>query len=154
MMLLSYDSNMMPAFSVYYSSSALVLVVLACTVIRRRYFSPIKDVPGPFLASITRLHHVYHIYMGKQSHWVTKLHEEYGPCVRIAPDEVSVSHPDAPKKLLLSVLHKVRLSRLHLKSTSRSLISIGPILSCRCHARLSIPKCNFLARPKGENEAE
>lgn len=105
----SYDSNLMQTFSVYYSWVALVLVLLASTVIRRRFFSPIKDVPGPFLASITRLHHVYHIFKGKQSHWITKLHEEYGPFVRIAPDEVSVSHPDAPKKLLLSVLHKVNL---------------------------------------------
>lgn len=114
MMFLPYNSDVMSAFPVYYSSIALVLVVLASTVIRRRYFSPIKDVPGPFLSSITRLHHVYHIYMGKQSHWITKLHEEYGPCVRIAPDEVSVSHPDAPKKLLLSVLHKVSRLRLQL----------------------------------------
>lgn len=145
-MFLSYDSNMMSLLSVYYSSIALVLVFLASTVIRRRYFSPIKDVPGPFLASITRLCHVYHIYQGKQSHWITKLHEDYGPFVRIAPDEVSVSHPDAPKKLLLSVLHKVSMSQVHLKNFLMRLIYLGPLLSCRCHARLPISKCNILAR--------
>lgn len=88
---------------------ALGLVFLTSTIVRRRCFSPISNIPGPFLASITRLHHVFRIFKGKQSEWITNLHDEYGPFVRIAPNEVSVSHSDAPKKLLLRILDKVTL---------------------------------------------
>lgn len=83
-----------------------VLVVLVAIAVRRRYFSPLSDVPGPFLASISRLWHIVHIIKGRVSQDILELHDQYGPFVRIAPDEVSVSHPDAPKQLLLNTLHK------------------------------------------------
>lgn len=83
-----------------------VLVVLLTIVVRRRYFSTLSDVPGPFLASISRLWHIIRIIKGRVSQDTLELHEKYGPFVRIAPDEVSVSHPDAPKQLLLNTLHK------------------------------------------------
>lgn len=47
------------------------------------------------------------VVKGKQAHVITRLHEKHGPFVRIAPNEVSVCHPDAPKALLLGTLEKV-----------------------------------------------
>lgn len=85
---------------------ATFLVLLLTIVIRRRYFSTLSSVPGPFLASISRLWHIVRIIKGRVSQDTLELHEQYGPFVRIAPDEVSVSHPDAPKQLLLNTLHK------------------------------------------------
>lgn len=101
------ESDVLWSDSVCYYLTTLALIFLTSTATRRRYCSPISDIPGPILASITRLHHVFHIFRGKQSDWISSLHDQYGPCVRISPDEVSVSHPDAPRKLLLSMLDKV-----------------------------------------------
>lgn len=95
----------------WFTIIAILLMSAAGAVVQRRYFSPISNIPGPLLASITRLHHVFHIFKGNQSEWITKLHDKYGPFVRIAPDEVSVSHPDAPRKLLLTMLDKVSPQR-------------------------------------------
>lgn len=91
-------------------SSILVLtaLVLVATAVLRRYFSAISDVPGPFWASITRLWHIYYIYNGDHNTRVMKLHEKHGHFVRIAPNEVSISHPDGPDLLLQKPLRKVR----------------------------------------------
>ncbi|EFY94948.2 cytochrome P450 [Metarhizium robertsii] len=89
-------------------SSILVLtaLVLVATAVLRRYFSAISDVPGPFWASITRLWHIYYIYNGDHNTRVMELHEKHGHFVRIAPNEVSISHPDGPDLLLQKPLRK------------------------------------------------
>lgn len=86
------------------SAVALVLTV----AIYRRFLSPIKDIPGPFWASITRFWHVKIIIDGNQNVRLRDAHEKYGPFVRMAPNEVSVTHPDGVKRLLLQALPKVR----------------------------------------------
>lgn len=85
---------------------ASIFVLLLTVVIKRRFFSPLSDIPGPCLASVTRLWHVSRIIRGRVSQDTLDLHDRHGPFVRIAPDEVSVSHPEAPRKLLLQPLHK------------------------------------------------
>ncbi|OTA81553.1 hypothetical protein M434DRAFT_380111 [Hypoxylon sp. CO27-5] len=81
----------------------LSFVVLA---IYRRYLSPLSNVPGPFWASITRLWHAYHVFKGDHNLHQIGLHNHFGYFVRIAPDEVSVSHPDGPHLLLQATLRK------------------------------------------------
>lgn len=89
------------------SAVALVLTI----ALWRRFLSPLKDIPGPFWASITRLWHVKIIIDGNQNVRLRDAHEEYGPFVRMAPNEVSVTHPDGVKRLLLQALPKVRTRR-------------------------------------------
>jgi cytochrome P450 len=72
----------------------------------RRYLSPLRSIPGPFWASVTRLWHIRVILRGDQNLELIRLHDQYGQFVRIAPNEVSVSHPEAIKKLLLTTLPK------------------------------------------------
>ncbi|RYO98648.1 hypothetical protein DL766_001052 [Monosporascus sp. MC13-8B] len=57
-------------------------------------YDALSDVPGPLLASVSRLWHVYHFILGDQMVEFVKLHDKHGHFVRIADDEVSVSHPD------------------------------------------------------------
>lgn len=97
-------------------------------IIWRKYSYSISDVPGPFLASFTRLWHLVRIFVGDQNLRMMELHDKHGvstpkwhwlmAClvvdpfisghfVRIADDEVSVSHPDAVRKLLLAPVPKV-----------------------------------------------
>ncbi|KAH8651152.1 cytochrome P450 [Xylariales sp. PMI_506] len=98
------------AFTYNYPSLQLVVTLsvlpILTVVIYRRYFSPLRHIPGPALASISRLWQVSEALKGKQNVAVHDLHKRYGPFVRIAPNEISVSHPEAPKKLLLASLEK------------------------------------------------
>ncbi|KAF2501879.1 cytochrome P450 [Lophium mytilinum] len=61
--------------------------------------SPIKDIPGPFLAKFTNFWRLY-------SHWARthiesqrELHEKYGSAVRIGPNCVSISDPSLISKI-------------------------------------------------------
>lgn len=86
---------------------ALGFVSILTVVVSRRLFSPLCDVPGPFWASVTRLWNVKIIIDGDQNVQLRDLHEKHGPFVRVAPNEVSVCHPDGVKKLFLETLPKV-----------------------------------------------
>ncbi|KAK8084910.1 cytochrome p450 [Apiospora hydei] len=79
--------------------------------VRRRYQSPISHIPGPFLASFSRLWHLRQIWSGKQNLKLIEQHDHHGKptpghFVRMAHNEVSVSHPNAIKALLLTALPK------------------------------------------------
>lgn len=89
----------------------LFLTLVFVTIIRRRYFSPLSHIPGPFLASFSRLWHMRYIIRGDQQIVLAKAHDQYGPFVRIAHDEVSVCHENAVKSLFIAPLHKVSPSR-------------------------------------------
>lgn len=84
-----------------------VFVWLLSVIIYRRYFSPLSDIPGPFWASFSRLWHLYITMQGNQNEQLMEAHERYGHFVRLANNEVSVSHPDAIKRALLATLEKV-----------------------------------------------
>lgn len=88
-------------------SIAVAVSYFATVAFWDHYFSPLARIPGPFWASITRLWHAYHIFEGDHNTEIIRLHEQHGHFVRIAPDEVSVSHPAGPKLLLQSHLRKV-----------------------------------------------
>jgi cytochrome P450 len=59
------------------------------SVIYNRYFHPLRDYPGPFLASTTRLPYITAYVQGTGPQFVRALHDRYGNVVRIAPDELS-----------------------------------------------------------------
>ncbi|WYZ36363.1 hypothetical protein EsH8_XIII_000015 [Colletotrichum jinshuiense] len=90
-----------------WSALATQLVLFAAGLLLWRYFlSPLRGVPGPFLAKLTRLWHIHRILKGDQNLALVALHDQYGHFVRLAPDEVSVAHPDAVHKLFLAPLTK------------------------------------------------
>lgn len=79
------------------------IIISAALVIRalyRRYVSPLRKYPGPFLASISRLWKVISTASSQTQFDHIRLHEKYGPVVRIAPDEVSLASPEAARLLL------------------------------------------------------
>ncbi|KAL4733347.1 cytochrome P450 [Aspergillus similis] len=86
--------------------SAILILYLLSVLLLRRYHSPLSDIPGPFLASCTRLWHIIHIFVGDINTRSIREHEIHGPFVRIAHDEVSVCHPDAIRALLLNPIPK------------------------------------------------
>ena len=64
-----------------------------------RSFHPLKHIPGPFWASVSRLWMVHRIRQGDMEVVQRRLHEQYGPLVRIAPDEVACADPEAIRKI-------------------------------------------------------
>ncbi|KAF3051103.1 hypothetical protein E8E11_004200 [Didymella keratinophila] len=75
--------------------SLLVLYLIANTTYQL-YFSPLSKFPGPKLAAVTLWYEIYYdvFKWGKYYLEVRKMHERYGPMVRISPFELHVSDPD------------------------------------------------------------
>ncbi|GAB1210519.1 hypothetical protein APSETT445_009313 [Aspergillus pseudonomiae] len=65
-------------------------------VIYRLYFHPLSHIPGPKLAAITHGYEFYHnIIRGGLFIWeLERLHEVYGPIIRINPREVHIKDSD------------------------------------------------------------
>jgi hypothetical protein len=64
-----------------------------------RYLHPFKDIPGPFLATISPFWKVKCALNGSFHKDITECHKKYGTIFRIAPDEVSISDPEAIKTI-------------------------------------------------------
>lgn len=78
----------------------LAVSLLVTRVLYKRYASPLRKYPGPFLASFSRLWKVYSTATGRTHLQHIDLHKKYGPIVRIAPNEVSLASPEAARILL------------------------------------------------------
>ncbi|KAF5870621.1 putative benzoate 4-monooxygenase cytochrome p450 protein [Botrytis fragariae] len=64
------------------------------------YFtSPLKSVPGPFLAKFTNLWRLIDVYGGRPELTHQTLHQRYGQAVRIGPNVVSLSDPKLISKI-------------------------------------------------------
>ena len=57
--------------------------------VRTRYRRGLRNVPGPFLASISNIDRVWSCAKGLQMNYHLKLHDKYGPLVRTGPNHVS-----------------------------------------------------------------
>lgn len=63
---------------------ALVLVgLLIVRAILRRYWTPIRDIPGPFLASFSKLWQVYQLWKGHIEEELIQLHKKHGTIPRV-----------------------------------------------------------------------
>ncbi|PGG96365.1 hypothetical protein GX51_07860 [Blastomyces parvus] len=68
-------------------------------VVYCRYFHPLRSIPGPPFASISRLWLVYKTATGDVEHTQRALHKKHGYLVRIAPNELACSDPSAIKTI-------------------------------------------------------
>ncbi|KAF2656504.1 cytochrome P450 [Lophiostoma macrostomum CBS 122681] len=71
-------------------------------VLYQRFFSPLSKIPGPFLASLTSWWLVFAIRRHDINRRMQRLHQKYGPIVRITPDEISVADLSAIRKIYSS----------------------------------------------------
>lgn len=78
-----------------------LLFIITKQIIKYRFFSPIKDFPGPFLGSVTRLWLAWHNLRETELAAVQALHKRYGKWSIESPWEI-VSDP---KQVLSSELH-------------------------------------------------
>lgn len=63
-------------------------------------FHPLAEVPGPAIARISKLYSIWIWLKGKRHLEHMKYHEQYGPVVRIAPNEISVIDMDSIRTVL------------------------------------------------------
>ncbi|GKT40464.1 trichothecene C-15 hydroxylase [Colletotrichum spaethianum] len=87
--------NMIPLVCVGTVSSAFVY--LLGTIIYNVYFHSLRRYPGPKLWAATRIPYTRSSLSGQVHRRILELHQEYGPIVRIAPNELAYNHPDAWK---------------------------------------------------------
>ncbi|KAI0512526.1 cytochrome P450 [Xylaria bambusicola] len=77
--------------------------------------SPLASFPGPFPAKINKLWRAYATYRGRWHSDIVRLHQRYGPVVRIGPNELSIGDPEA-------FLQIYRISGPFSKSASYSVV--------------------------------
>jgi cytochrome P450 len=63
------------------------------------YLHPLASYPGPKIAAATRLWHTRSLLSGQLPYDVERLHNKYGPVVRIAPNELSYTDSAAWKEI-------------------------------------------------------
>lgn len=81
-----------------FSVSAFLCYVV-CWVIYARTLHPLSKIPGPFLASISRLWILRQTELGRMEYVQRDLHRQLGPLVRIADNEVACADVEAIKKI-------------------------------------------------------
>ncbi|KAI1171137.1 cytochrome p450 monooxygenase [Nemania sp. FL0916] len=79
-------------------------VVWACLfavnrVVYNLFFHPLRRFPGPILCRATNLWRVSKVFSGDLALHVRRLHDEYGPVVRIAPHELAFIESQAWKDI-------------------------------------------------------
>ncbi|KAI5120968.1 hypothetical protein M0805_006640 [Coniferiporia weirii] len=84
-----------PFITLCISFSLFYAILLSSIVLYRiSPFHPLSRYPGPFLAKITKFWGMWKMYDGKNHIHHKKLHEKYGPCVRVGPNELSLIAAD------------------------------------------------------------
>ena len=58
--------------------AAIGLLALCLLFLRRRFGSSLRDIPGPFLASISKVWQIWHAFKGDMEKAVLKLHQKHG----------------------------------------------------------------------------
>ncbi|KAL4884953.1 cytochrome P450 [Aspergillus karnatakaensis] len=91
-----------------FQTIACIILVLFTVNLYRALTDPLFDIPGPFLARFTRLWLAREYSSGGYQRTNIALHKQYGPIVRIAPNQYSIDSPTAIKTLYGhgSSLHK------------------------------------------------
>ncbi|KAB8337257.1 hypothetical protein FH972_021559 [Carpinus fangiana] len=88
----------LPGFHLVGSLEVLLVgfaLYYACWMIYAHFFHPLAKIPGPFWASFSSLWYFDIVLKETSDAHQMPLHEKYGPIVRIAPNDLSVSDPEA-----------------------------------------------------------
>ncbi|CAN9243726.1 cytochrome P450 [Alternaria alternata] len=80
---------------------------LVARVFYRLYFHPLSRFPGPKIAAVSSWYEAYYeiVLKGQYSRQISKLHDEYGPIVRVTPDELHIRDPSFYEQVYAKNLH-------------------------------------------------
>ncbi|KAF6220284.1 hypothetical protein HO133_003416 [Letharia lupina] len=78
------------------SAALLTTLYTLYGLIYRLYFSPLAKYPGPRLAAATRWYEFYYdvVKRNRFSWQIQKMHDHYGPIIRISPEELHIRDPE------------------------------------------------------------
>jgi hypothetical protein len=76
---------------------ALALSPIIAFLSYRLFLHPLSRVPGPTLAAISSVWYAWHARNGRVRELGKTLHKQYGPVVRVSPNEVWFDSPEAFK---------------------------------------------------------
>ncbi|KAL5364358.1 cytochrome P450 [Aspergillus floccosus] len=87
---------------------ASIVVWLALRSIYRLYFHPLSKFPGPKLAAITSGYEFYYnvIRRGMFIWEIERLHQQYGPIIRVSPREIHIKDPNYYDEIYASSARK------------------------------------------------
>ncbi|KAJ9616543.1 hypothetical protein H2200_000262 [Cladophialophora chaetospira] len=80
----------------------LCVTFLAVQTAYNLWFHPLRKIPGPPLARVSRLWARIGNFHGRKSERIHAAHEQYGPVVRVGPNEISFANPDAVHEIYTS----------------------------------------------------
>ncbi|KAL5511139.1 hypothetical protein ACEPAH_4354 [Sanghuangporus vaninii] len=78
------------AYGLFYATLSISIVLYRISPVH-----PLAKYPGPLSLKISKFVIMYHTSDGKQYVFFKKLHEKYGPFVRVGPNEVSIVDVEA-----------------------------------------------------------
>ncbi|KAK4675163.1 hypothetical protein QC764_500720 [Podospora pseudoanserina] len=70
------------------------------SILYNLFLHPLRSFPGPLLMRATRLGHIRLLCRGTLPFDLLPLHQKYGPVVRIGPNELAFSNPQAWKDIM------------------------------------------------------
>ncbi|GME33993.1 hypothetical protein G7Y89_g3922 [Neofusicoccum parvum] len=97
-----------PALLAYILVSLLAIITY---VVYQLHLSPLKSVPGPLWAKLSPWWRVVKVSTGNWQQHSIDLHEKYGRIVRIAPNEISITDPEAINKVYGHTGHSWRKAK-------------------------------------------
>lgn len=81
------------------AASAFCLFVFIRRFVISYIQSPLKKLPGPFLARFTNVWRLWNHFIKSHIETQQRLHSKHGPVVRLGPNTVSVTDPDLIKTI-------------------------------------------------------
>ncbi|RAK99380.1 cytochrome P450 [Aspergillus ibericus CBS 121593] len=120
--------------------SIFIFYILIIVYHERR--NPLSAVPGPFLSKWTDIVVRYHSVIGNRPRYVQLLHHQYGPIVRVGPNEVDVGEIAAAREIHRigsNYLKSPRYRLLKHDKTESIFSTINPKFHSRHRRLLSAP---------------
>lgn len=90
---MSFSSNI-PVYYLLLLTVVLPVAVTVISLVRIRYRQGLRDIPGPFFASILPLDRILSAYSGHQFQRHLDYHAKYGKLVRVGPNHVSLGESE------------------------------------------------------------
>ena len=72
-----------------------LFALLASYIVYYRFLHPLAGFPGPLICSLTNVWKLWQVATDQMPDQLVKLHAKYGQVVRIGPDDLSFTSPDA-----------------------------------------------------------
>ncbi|KAH8680471.1 cytochrome P450 [Ilyonectria robusta] len=88
-------------FSLWLTVGVLATAGWLAKCIYRLYIHPLSGIPGPRLAACSSLWLAWHTMIGDECTTIFQLHKQYGPVLRVGPNDVDIADGDAVDPIYL-----------------------------------------------------